>query len=89
MESDSYYSKFKEPEVPPGCKWIVGQFMYIWSNCEVDGMNGQRIFTFRTLNEYTECMKVNLSIAEKKLLLNMKHWADEVIAGFENPPEKK
>ena len=63
--------------------------MYIWSNCEIDGMNGQRIFTFRTLNDYVQCMKVPLSIAEKKLLLNMKHWADETIAEFENPPEKK
>lgn len=52
-------------------------------------MSGQRMFTFRTLNEYIQCMKVPLTVAEKKLLLNMKHWADEVIAEFDNPPEKK
>jgi hypothetical protein len=87
-ETDSYYSKYKEPQIPPGCKWIFGQFMYIWGNCEVDGMSGQRIFTFRTLNDYVECMKVPLTVAEKKLLLRMKHWAEEVIFEFQNPPEK-
>lgn len=88
-ETDSYYGKFKEPEIPPGCRWIFGQFMYIWTNAEVDGMSGRRQFSFRLLNEYETCMKVPLSVAEKKLLLRMRGWAEEVIAEFDDPPDKK
>lgn len=88
-ETDSYYSKFKEPVIPPGCKWIFGQFMYIWANAEADGMTGRRIFSFRLINEYVECMKVPLTVAEKKLLLRMRGWAEEVISEFDSPPDKK
>lgn len=88
QQKDSRYKKYQEPEVPAGCKWLFGQFMYIWQNCEVDSFSGQRIFTFRTLNEYTDCMGTKLSILEKKLLLQMKHWADEQIAEFEMTDKK-
>lgn len=63
--------------------------MYIWSNAEVDGMSGRRQFSFRLLNEYQQCMKVPLTVAEKKLLLKMRSWAEEVIGEFDSPPDKK
>lgn len=51
----------------------------IWQNCEHD-INGNAVLTFRTLNEYVECMKVPLSINDKKMILKIKHWAMNAIA---------
>ena len=87
--SDSRYSKYQDPEFVAGEKWIFTQFMNIWQNCGYDSFSGARIITFATINEYVECMKVPLTVAEKKLLLKMKHWADETIAGFDAPAEKQ
>lgn len=53
--------------------------MQIWQNAEHD-MMGNVIFTFRTINEYVECMKVPLSVLDKKQLFKMKSWALEAIA---------
>lgn len=88
METDPYYKKYREAEMPPGCRWIFSQFMYVWTNAPRDGMSGQVIFTFSTLNDYVACMKTPLTVAEKKLLLKMSHWAKEVIADFEAPSGK-
>lgn len=53
--------------------------MQIWQNAEHD-MMGNVIFTFRTINEYVECMKVPLTVEDKKYLFKMKQWANESIA---------
>lgn len=89
MKSDSYYRKFRDPEIPPGCKWMFSQFLYVWGNAPRDGMTGNVLFTFSTINEYVECMKAPLSLAEKKLMLRMSHWAKETIAEFDAPPPEK
>lgn len=54
----------------------------IWHNCEHD-INGNVIFTFHTLNEYVECMKVPLSVRDKKMILKIKHWAANAIADMQ------
>jgi hypothetical protein len=52
-------------------------------------MTGNVMFTFSTINDYVECMKPPLTLAEKKLLLRMSHWAKETIAEFDAPaPER-
>ena len=32
-------------------------------------------FSFKTINDYVECMKVPLSVSDKKIILKMKSWA--------------
>ena len=89
MERDSYYGKFRDPEIPKGCGWIFSQFLYVWGNAPRDGMTGNVVFTFSTVNDYVECLSPPLSLAEKKLLLRMAHWAREAIAEFDGPPGKE
>lgn len=69
---------------PEGSKWIWNHFMYIWQNADTKEMTGRPIITFRTLNDYEECMKVRLSIKEKKQILLMKHWAYAAISELED-----
>lgn len=88
-ETDSYYKKFKNPVIPKGCSWIFKHFLYIYFNAEHNGLTGTAIFTFRTLNEYEACMKVPLTIAEKKLLIKMNMWANEQIAEFDAQDNKE
>ncbi len=57
--------------------------MQIWQGCEYD-FNGNPIFTFRTINDYVECMKVPLTVSDKKLLLKMKAWAMNTISEMDN-----
>lgn len=49
---------------------------------------GNVIFTFRTINEYVECMKVPLTVEDKKLLFKMKGWANETISELKEDKEK-
>jgi hypothetical protein len=55
--------------------------MLIWQNCEYD-FGGNVVFTFRTVNEYVECMKVPFTVEDKRLLFKMKQWALETISEF-------
>lgn len=80
---DERYKKLQEIPVPPEYSWIFKHFMQIWQNAEHD-MMGNVIFTFRTINEYVECMKVPLSVLDKKQLFKMKSWALETIAEFKD-----
>lgn len=43
-------------------------------------MFGNPVITFRTLNDYVECMKVPLSVEDKRCILKMKAWACNAIA---------
>ena len=78
-ETDEQYKKLRELPPPPKFKWIYRHFMTIWQNCEYD-FGGNVIFTFRTVNEYVECMKVPFTVEEKRLLFKMKQWALEAIS---------
>lgn len=61
--------------------------MRIWQNCEYDAL-GNVIFTYRTVNDYVECMKVPLSVEDKRCLFKMKFWALGVIAEFRKKDEE-
>lgn len=60
--------------------------MQIWQNAEYD-MMGNVIFTYRTINDYVECMKVPLSIEDKKELFKMKGWALAAISELKKNEE--
>ncbi|MBO6130977.1 MAG: hypothetical protein J6P28_03315 [Treponema sp.] len=89
VKNDSHYKRYKEPEVPNGCRWIFNQFLYIYFNSGFSPMSGASMMTFQSLNDYVMCMGAPLTIAEKKLILKMKGWAGEVIADFDKKPDKK
>lgn len=78
-EHDEKWKKLREIPCPPEYSWIFRHFMLIWQNAEYD-MAGNVIFTYRTINEYVECMKVPLTIEDKKMLFKMKGWALEAIS---------
>lgn len=82
-ERDEKYKNLRDVPCPIEYSWIFRHFMQIWQNCEHD-MMGNVIFTFRTINEYVECMKVPLTVEDKKCLLKMKQWAMETIAEFKD-----
>lgn len=73
-ERDEKWKKLRDIPCPPEYSWIFKHFLQIWQNCEYD-MAGNVIFTFRTINEYVECMKVPLTVEDKKCLFKMKYWA--------------
>lgn len=78
-EKEEKWKKLREIPCPPEYSWIFRHFMQIWQNAEYD-MAGNVIFTYRTVNEYVECMKVPLTVEDKKMLFKMKGWALGVIS---------
>lgn len=82
-ERDEHWKKLRDIPVPPEYSWIWTQFLNIWQGCQYD-FNGNPIFTFQTINEYVECMKVPLTVSDKKELLKIKAWAMNQIAEFKD-----
>lgn len=78
-ELDEKWKKLRDIPVPKSCEWIFKHFMQIWQGCDYD-MAGNVIFTFRTVNDYVECMKVPLTVEDKRLLFMMKAWAMNTIS---------
>lgn len=77
-EKNEKWASLRDIEIPEQYLWIWSHFLTIWQNCERDAF-GNVVFTFRTINDYVECMKPNLTIQDKKVLLKMKNWASETI----------
>lgn len=48
---------------------------------------GNIIFTFHTINDYVECMKVPLTVEDKKMILKMKAWAQNTISEMSDKNE--
>ena len=78
-ERDEKWKKLRDIPIPKEYSWIFRHFMEIWRGCEYD-FAGNIIFTFRTINDYVECMKVPLTVEDKKCLFRMKAWACNTIA---------
>lgn len=78
-ERDSKFKKLLDIPCPAEYSWIFKHFMQIWQQCEYD-MGGGIIFTYKTVNDYVECMKVPFTVEDKKCLFRMKGWALETIA---------
>lgn len=78
-ERDEKWKKLRDIPIPPEYKWIFRHFMEIWRGCEYD-FGGNIVFTFRTINDYVECMKVPLTVEDKRCLFKMKAWACNTIA---------
>lgn len=79
---DEKYEKLRDIPIPTEYSWIWEHFLNIWRGCEYD-FNGNPKFTFQTLNDYVECMKVPLSVEDKKELLKIKAWAMNAISELE------
>lgn len=52
-------------------------------------MSGNVIFTFRTINDYVECMKVPLTVEDKKMIFKMKAWAMNTISELKDEEKEK
>lgn len=78
-ERDENWKKLRDIPIPPEYKWIFRHFLEIWRGCEYD-FGGNIVFTFRTINDYVECMKVPLTVEDKRCLFKMKAWACNTIA---------
>lgn len=72
---------------PEGFNWIVQQFLKIWRHCEID-INGNRIFTPRTIIDYCNCFGINLNYHERQFIIKMKEWVVEAIAQLKSEKEK-
>lgn len=75
-------AKYQDIPVPDQYEWVWGHFIAIWQQCEVD-LFGRKILTYGTINDYVECMKVPLSISDKRLIMKMKTWAMQQIDDME------
>jgi len=85
-KKDPTFKKLQEIPCPPEYSWIFNHFMTIWQNAEYD-MMGNVIFTYRTINDYVECMKVPLTVMDKKELFKMKTWAMNAISELKEEKE--
>lgn len=83
---DDKFKQLQDIPIPPEYAWIWKHFLSIWRECEYD-MVGNIIFTFGTVNDYVECMKVPLEVNDKKCLFKMKAWALETIAEVRDKKE--
>ena len=82
-EKSERWKKLRDIPIPPEYSWIFRHFMEIWRGCEHD-FAGNIIFTFKTVNDYVECMKVPLTAEDKKCLFKMKAWAVNTIAEMQD-----
>lgn len=80
---DQKWADLRDIPIPPRYEWLFDKFLQIWTNSERD-MSGNVVFTYRTVNDYVQCMKVPLSVDDKKLLFAMKSWAAAKIYDMEN-----
>ena len=85
-ETEERYKKLRDIPIPKEYNWIFKHFMQIWQGCEYD-MVGNIIFTFRTINDYVECMKVPFTVEDKKMLLKIKAWACNTISEMKDNNE--
>lgn len=85
-EQEEKWKKLREIPCPPEYSWIFKHFMQIWQHAEYD-MGGNVIFTYRTINDYVECMKVPFTVEDKKMLLKMKTWAQGAISELKENKE--
>jgi len=69
--TDKKYEELDDIEIPEGYKWLFRHFLEIWRGCEYD-LNGNSIFTYRSITDYSECMHVNFSIEEKRIFMYFK-----------------
>lgn len=81
-EKDEKWKELRDIPVPTRFEWLFDKFLQIWANSEKD-ISGNVIFTYRTINEYVECMKVPLTVDDKRMLLKMKGWAAAKIYDME------
>lgn len=81
-KTDENWNKLKDIPVPIKYEWIWEHFLTLWRYCQRD-FNGNVIMTFRELNDYVQCMKVPLSVEDKKEILKIKQWAVNVISDLE------
>lgn len=82
---DKKWNELKDIEIPHEYLWIWGHFIAIWQQCLFD-FNGNRQFDYRTVMDYAECMKVPLTVKDKRIIFRMKVWAFEQIR--EMDPDK-
>lgn len=87
-EMDEKFKKLRDLPPPKEYSWIFKQFLQIWQGCEYD-ISGNAIFTFRTINDYVECMKVPLTVEDKKCIFKMKAWAMNTISEMKDKEEKE
>lgn len=78
-ETEERYRKLRDIPIPKEYAWIFKHFLQIWQGCGRD-MMGNIIFTFHTINDYVECMKVPLTVEDKKMILKIKAWAQNTIS---------
>lgn len=76
---DPKWAELIMPECPKGGQWLWDTFISIWSECSHDAF-GNTIMTCRDIMDYLEYMKLDLNVAERALMLKMKHWAQDEIA---------
>lgn len=79
---DEKWNKLRDIPIPERYEWIWEHFIAIWQQSLVD-FNGNRQIDYRTVMDYAECMKVPLSVTDKRLIMKMKAWAFEQISEME------
>ena len=78
------WNKLKDIPIPEGYGWIWEVFLQMWKMCERD-FNGNIIFTPRTILDYEQCFGVTLNIIDRRLLIKMKDWANEIVFDLKHP----
>ena len=81
-EKDKKWNKLKDIPIPARYRWVWEHFIAIWQQCEID-FYGRRVLTYGTVNDYVKCMKVPLSVVDKRLIFKMKVWAFQQIEDME------
>lgn len=67
--------------LPDECRWLWNHFQRIWRDSEHD-MSGYPIITPGTVLDYMEYYGVEFDMRERELVMRMRGWAVEVIAGL-------
>lgn len=76
---ENRFSQYQDIEIPVQYLYTWEHFIAIWQQCEFD-FGGNRIFTYHTVLEYEQCMKVSLPIKVKRMMFRIKQWVLEEIA---------
>lgn len=75
---DKHWAELTDIPLPNRFKWLWDKFITLWQISDID-LNGNIIFTPRTVLDYCELFKVTFSHTEILLMFRMKNWASGTI----------
>lgn len=82
------WGRLADVPIPDRYRWLWWTFLEIWRTCQRD-FAGNVVLTPRVLMDYCECFRTSLTVREKRLVFQMKSWAEDEAYKLKEKTEEK